>query len=65
MRKFPLFPKQSAALIEIYTNDGEIYTEKVDKPKGDPENPLTDIELLQKFEQSAEFRNKSEEEEEK
>ncbi len=57
-----LFPKQSAALIEIYTNDGEIYTEKVDKPKGDPENPLTDIELLQKFEQSAEFRNKSEEE---
>ena len=38
------FPKIQAAVVTIKTKAGE-YTERVDFPKGEPENPLTDAEF--------------------
>lgn len=36
-------------VVEIRTTDRETYTKRVDYPKGDPRNPLTDDELFDKF----------------
>lgn len=44
------FPKKSASSVEIITTEGESFYEKVDYPKGEPENPLSEEELIQKFE---------------
>jgi len=38
------FPAKQTAIVTIRTKDGE-YTERVDYPKGEPENPLTDEEF--------------------
>ena len=35
--------------VEITTTDGQIYRQRVDVPKGQPGNPLTDGELKAKF----------------
>jgi len=35
--------------VEITTNEGQIYSHRVDFRKGDPENPLTPQELEDKF----------------
>ena len=43
-----VFPKQWPATVEIVTRDGKSYSAKVDYPKGDPENPLTWDELIDK-----------------
>lgn len=39
-----VFPSVQAAVVTIKTKDGE-YTDRVDFPKGEPENPLTDEEF--------------------
>lgn len=44
-----VFPKQWPATVEILTREGKSYSAKVDYPKGDPENPLTWEELIEKF----------------
>ena len=45
----PAFPKQWGATVEIVTRGGERYATRVEYPKGDPENPLTWQELVEKF----------------
>lgn len=39
-----IFPDKQSAIVKIVTNSGE-YSERVDFPKGEPENPLTDEEF--------------------
>ncbi len=43
------FPKQWCATAEIFTKDGKRYFTKIEYPKGDPENPLTWQEMIEKF----------------
>lgn len=43
-----VYPKQWPATAEIMTRDGNSYSAKIDYPKGDPENPLTWDELIDK-----------------
>ena len=43
-----VFPSIQAAIVTIKTKDGE-YTDRVDFPKGEPENPLTDEEFKQRY----------------
>jgi len=42
-------PDKRAAIVEIRTHCGTTYTERVDYPKGEPENPLSDEEVREKF----------------
>ncbi|MCJ7746487.1 MAG: MmgE/PrpD family protein, partial [Desulfobacterales bacterium] len=42
-------PKQWCATAEIFTKDGKRYFTKIEYPKGDPENPLTWEEIIEKF----------------
>ena len=44
-----VFPRQWPASVEITAQDGRNFSTRVDYPKGDPENPLTREELLDKF----------------
>lgn len=43
------FPKKWPAWTNILTTGGQTYTAAIDYPKGDPENPLTWDELIDKF----------------
>ena len=43
------FPKQWCATAEIFTKDGKRHFTKVEYCKGDPENPLSWDELIEKF----------------
>ena len=49
------FPKVQAAEVTIYTNDGRSFTERVDFPKGEPENPLTEEEFRSRYDGLMEF----------
>lgn len=42
------FPDNQSAVVTIKTKDGE-YTDRVDFPKGEPENPLTDEEFRSRY----------------
>lgn len=44
------FPKKWPCKIEITTVDGGYYEHRLDYPKGDPENPLSQEEIVSKFE---------------
>lgn len=39
----------TAARIQVKTRDGKLYVKRVDHPKGDPTNPMTMDELIEKF----------------
>jgi 2-methylcitrate dehydratase PrpD len=43
------FPKKWPATVTLQTKDGKTYSTRIDFPKGDPENPLTWDELIDKF----------------
>lgn len=43
-----VFPEVQAAIVTIKTKDGE-YADRVDFPKGEPENPLTDEEFRSRY----------------
>jgi 2-methylcitrate dehydratase PrpD len=43
------FPKKWPASVTVLTKDGKSYSTRIDFPKGDPENPLTWDELIDKF----------------
>ena len=43
------FPKQWRATAEILTEDEKRYSTTVEYPKGDPENPLSWEELIERF----------------
>ena len=44
-----VFPNRWPASVSIVTKAGEVFKTHIDYPKGDPENPLTWEELVQKF----------------
>lgn len=54
-------PDQRAAELRLETNDGAVYQELVTFPKGEPENPLTDSELENKFASLAGYGGRSDE----
>ncbi|MEA5028679.1 MAG: MmgE/PrpD family protein [Sphaerochaeta associata] len=49
-----VFPGIQAAIVTIRTKDGE-YTERVDFPKGEPENPLTEDEFRTRYDGLMEY----------
>jgi len=44
-----LVPEFRPAKVKIKYKSGEVFEERVDLPKGEPENPLSDEEVLEKF----------------
>jgi 2-methylcitrate dehydratase len=44
-----LFPKFQPSRVTITTNDGKQYSTRVDVPKGDPRDPMTENEIAVKF----------------
>lgn len=44
-----LVPDKRAAIVTVKMKDGKMYSERVDYPKGEPENPLEGEELYAKF----------------
>ena len=44
-----LVPDKRIAKVEIQMSDGLVFTQQVDFPKGEPENPITENELKTKF----------------
>jgi 2-methylcitrate dehydratase len=44
-----LFPKFQPSRVTITTNDGEQHSTRVDVPKGDPRDPMTEDEIAVKF----------------
>lgn len=56
-----LFPEVTTAIVILETISGECYTERVDHPKGEPENPLTEEEFDARFIELAVFGGKTQE----
>ncbi|MDO4836533.1 MAG: MmgE/PrpD family protein [Clostridia bacterium] len=48
------FPRKQTAIVSVRTKDDE-YTERVDYPKGEPENPMDDIEFRERFDGLMEY----------
>ena len=44
-----LFPKFQPSRVTIATNDGKSHSTRVDVPKGDPRDPMTEEEIAVKF----------------
>lgn len=44
-----MVPNKRAAIVEVVTYNGQCYTKRIDLPKGEPENPLSEKELTEKF----------------
>jgi len=44
-----LFPKFQPSRVMITTNDGKQHSTRVDVPKGDPRDPMTEEEIAVKF----------------
>lgn len=44
-----VFPQEQTAIVTIKTKDGSVYSERVDFPKGEPENPLTEQEFKDRY----------------
>ena len=44
-----IFPEKQSAIVTIMTTEGA-YSERVDFPKGEPENPFTEAEFLKRYE---------------
>lgn len=53
-----LVPGKRAAIVEIRTRQGDTFTARVDLPKGEPENPVSEQELIEKFCDLAVFSGK-------
>ncbi len=49
------FPSVQAAVVTIRTKGGKAYTERVDFPKGEPENPLTEEEFRSRYDGLMEY----------
>ena len=49
-----MFPDKQSANLTITTSSG-VYSECVDFPKGEPENPLTEIEFHQRYQDLMEY----------
>jgi 2-methylcitrate dehydratase len=44
-----VFPALQRVIVHIDTTDGRSFSKQLDYPKGDPRNPLTDLEIEEKF----------------
>lgn len=44
-----LVPDKRVAIVDVLMKDGKVFSEKVEYPKGEPENPLSDEENYAKF----------------
>lgn len=44
-----LVPDKRVAIVNVYMSNGTILSERIDYPKGEPENPLTPEENMEKF----------------
>jgi 2-methylcitrate dehydratase PrpD len=44
-----MFPAKWACRVDVELDDGTVHSAQVDTPKGEPDNPLTDAETLEKF----------------
>lgn len=51
-----LFPDKQSAILTIITSSGT-YSERVDFPKGEPENPFTEAEFLERYESLMSYGN--------
>jgi len=49
-----VFPALQRVIVNITTKDGATFSKKLDYPKGDPRNPLSDSEIEEKFRALAE-----------
>src|SRR6516162_2328855 len=49
-----VFPALQRVIVQIQTKDGRSLSKQLDFPKGDPRNPLTDLEIEEKFSALAE-----------
>lgn len=56
-----LVPGKRVAIVEIRTLQGKLFTARVDLPKGEPENPVTEQELIDKFCSLSMFAGKTQE----
>ena len=54
-----LVPEKRPAIIKVTTYKNDCYVEQVDLPKGEPENPLTEDEIKDKFISLALYRGTS------
>ncbi|WP_174614469.1 MmgE/PrpD family protein [Virgibacillus ihumii] len=43
------YPEKWGAIVEIQMKSGEVISKKTDFPKGDPDNPVSEYKLLEKF----------------
>ncbi len=57
-----LVPNKRGAIVKIVTNDGKIYIERVDYPKGEPENSMSVEDIEEKFISLAMYGGRTEEE---
>lgn len=57
-----LVPQKRPAVIKILTVNNKYYTERVELPKGEPENPINQDELEEKFFSLAKYSGKTQEE---
>jgi len=46
-----VYPRQWPASVEMVTKDGRKFSTRIDYPRGDPENPLSWEEMIQKFDE--------------
>ena len=44
-----MFPSVQAAIVHVTKTDGSVLTERVDFPKGEPENPLNEVEFKDRY----------------
>lgn len=51
------FPAKQTAIVAIQTNNGVNFEERVDFPKGEPENPLTDEEFKNRYDGLMNYAN--------
>ena len=54
------FPAKTIAKVEITTFDGKVFSALSELPKGEPENPLSDDEIFEKFSSLAKYAGKNE-----
>ena len=54
-----LVPNKRAARVEIRLKDGTVKMLQIDYPKGEPENPLSEADLEEKFYSLAQFGGKT------
>ena len=59
------FPEVTTAIVSLKTISGAQYTEQIDFPKGEPENPITEEEFNKRFVQLATYGGKTGNEAEK